>query len=224
MKTRLKRIAANVSVDTWERLLSHSIIKSNFAAVANAQVFSSREKLWDDSLLNHIGSHLEMTFVEFGVHEGYSMKYFSDKNTNDKSLFIGLDSFDGLPEAWGTMPKGSFDVKGSVPKMSDPRVLYLKGWFQDTADGLLDRISGRDNVPLLVHYDADLYSSTLFALTQIARLKRPYYAIFDEFIGHETRALYNFAQAFNAKVEFLGQTLWNDAFPQQVLCKISPKA
>ena len=120
------------------------------------------------------------------------------------------------------MPKGSFGVSGSIPEAKDARIQFIKGWFHNTSDDLLARIRQADVSQMVVHYDADLYSSTLYALSQIASLRRPYHAIFDEFTGHESRALYNFAQAFNVKVEFIGQTLWRGRLPQQVLCKISP--
>jgi hypothetical protein len=75
---------------------------------------------------------------------------------------------------------------------------------------------------LIVHYDADLYSSTLYALSKIDGLGRKYLAIFDEFTGHETRALYNYLQSYGASVNFLGKTLMN-GYPDQVLCEIIPR-
>ena len=76
---------------------------------------------------------------------------------------------------------------------------------------------------LIVHYDADLYSATLFVLTKIDDLKVPYLAVFDEFNGHEARALYNYCQAYMANVEFLGKTNPPD-YPEQVICRIIPSA
>jgi Macrocin-O-methyltransferase (TylF) len=138
-----------------------------------------------------------------------------------KSVFIGLDSFEGLPEDWGTMLKGTFDTDGNIPKIDDARVRFLKGWFQDTAQELLRQLVNTDG-KLIVNFDADLYSSTLFALSQIDSLKKPYIAIFDEFTGHETRALYNYTQAFSAKVTFEGKTEFPDGYPFQVAALIEP--
>lgn len=223
MRNLLKNLAAKVPADSWERLLSYSVLNGPFSALGKTPAFSNRELLWDACLLEHAAANGGVTFVEFGVHEGYSMRHFSARNTSPASTFTGLDSFEGLPEAWGSMPKGSFDVNGSIPSPNDSRVHYIKGWFQDTSGLLLQRLAGREAFPLIVHYDADLYSSTLFALTQIARLNQPYLAIFDEFTGHESRALYNFSQAFYVDVNFLGKTLWKGTFPQQVLCRITPR-
>jgi hypothetical protein len=35
-----------------------------------------------------------------------------------------------------------------------------------------------------------------------------FFVIFDEFSGHEVRALYNFSQATGAKVEFFNHLMW----------------
>jgi hypothetical protein len=132
---------------------------------------------------------------------------------------IGLDSFEGLPEDWGSMQKGTFDVGGEVPQIDDPRVSFIKGWFQNTWDELANRLTRLDN--LIVHYDADLYSSTLFALTKIDSLKIiPYFAIFDEFAGHEARALHNYLQSYSASVDFLGKTVV-DGYPVAVMSRIA---
>ena len=70
---------------------------------------------------------------------------------------------------------------------------------------------------LVVHYDADLYSSTLFCLSQIDSLKKTYLAIFDEFYYHELLALANYQDSFGAEIEFFGKTKTN-----QVSCIIKP--
>jgi Macrocin-O-methyltransferase (TylF) len=226
LRNRLKDLAGAVSVETWERLLAYSIVREKFASVSRAVILETREQLWEKCLNECVGGNVPMTYVEYGVHEGYSIAYFASKNSSAESAFFGLDSFEGLPEAWGSasMPKGSFGLGGTVPSVRDGRVRFVKGWFQNTSEQLLRSVNEKGAQQLVVHYDADLYSSTLFALSQIASLRRPYYAIFDEFIGHETRALYNFVQAFNVDVQFLAQTLWKGSYPQQVLCKISPAA
>jgi len=224
MRELFKQMAGSASAETWERLLTYSILRARFADATKARVFEKRELLWDQAMSECLKPHESLAVVEYGVHQGYSIQYFAKRNDHPESVFLGLDSFEGLPEDWGTMPKGSFDVAGSSPAVSDSRIQFIKGWFQNTADELLARLRQANARQLLVHYDADLYSSTLFALTQIASLRVPYVAIFDEFTGHESRALYNFAQAYNVKLEFIGQTQWRGRYPQQVLCRISPAA
>ena len=222
MRTLLKKLSSKISIDTYQRLLAFSILKNEFGAIESCQKYDKREDLWE-VVINSIGGvKAQITFIEFGVHEGYSINYFSNKNTNNESIFTGLDSFEGLPEDWGTMKKGSFDTNGKIPDTNDMRVNYIKGWFQDTWENLEKQLSKADLENLIVHYDADLYSSTLFALCKIDSLKTPYVAIFDEFTGHESRALYNYCQAFNCEIEFLGKTIVNN-FPFAVACRITPR-
>jgi len=92
------------------------------------------------------------------------------------------------------------------------------------APRLLDELAACARLPLVVHYDADLYASTLFALALVDRLARPYTAILDEFTGHETRALRNCRQGWRADIAFHGRVLWRGRWPQQVLCAVTPAA
>ena len=120
------------------------------------------------------------------------------------------------------MPKGSFSTEGQLPNISDDRVKFIKGWFQETGSQAEKVIRENLDNSLFVHFDADLYSSTLFALTKMDSFHKPYYAIFDEFFGDETRALYHYLKAYNADVEFLAKTDYAHGYPRQLLCKITP--
>lgn len=220
MRNLAKKIAALVPINVYQRLLAYSITRKEYPAVQTTREFPVREQLWDEALKLAHGS-AKITFVEFGVHQGYSIKYFASHNAHPESTFIGLDSFEGLPEDWDLIPKGTFDVNGTAPLVEDGRVSFIKGWFQNTSHLLLRKIQSASAGELIVHYDADLYSSTLYALAQIDTLKKDYLAIFDEFTGHEVRALYNYAQSFNAEVTILAKTmLWSQ--PRVVLCRIAP--
>lgn len=218
MRAYLKRQLSRLPFDTLERALALSLLANKYDEVEGLRVFDKREDLWADLLVPYVNEPI--TLLEFGVFRGYSMREFARLNTNPKSRFFGFDSFRGLPEDWfKTMEKGMFDVDGEAPQIDDQRVSFVKGWFQNTVPGFLaeTRIEGR----LVVHHDADLYSATMFVLLEIDRLKRPYDAIFDEFTGHETRALHNYQQITGAKVEFIGKVM-NYDFPEQVTCRITP--
>jgi hypothetical protein len=214
MRALLRFAATRVSVPTYERLLAHSVLKDNFNSLESIPVYKNREAMWPICFTDD-----PITYIEFGVHTGHSISHFAKNNSNPSSRFIGLDSFEGLPEDWGSMQKGTFDVRGAIPRIDDPRVSFVKGWFQNTWDELKSRLGRLDN--LIVHYDADLYSSTLFALTKIDSLSVPYTAIFDEFAGHEARALHNYIQAYSATVKFLGKTVVHD-YPVNVISEIRP--
>ena len=218
MRSLLRFTATRVRVAVYERLMAHSVLKERFNSLRSIRIFDTRDGLWDHCI-SEIGASQKITYVEFGVHTGVSIRYFAQHNTNKDSIFIGLDSFEGLPEDWGVLKKGEFDVKGAIPETDDTRIAFIKGWFQNTWNQLSPMLATAD--VLIVHYDADLYSSTLFSLSQIDSVKQPYTAIFDEFTGHEARALYNYLHAFNASVSFLGQVIVAD-YPIHVLCKITP--
>lgn len=222
LKNILKKISSYVPLDYLIRASYYPLFKKDFAESLKVPTYETRKELWDYTIKNYINSETPITYVEFGVYKGESIKYFASQNDNSKSIFVGLDSFEGLPEDWGDMKKGTFNTNGSIPQVNDERVKFIKGWFQviwDKADLL---ISDKLENDLFVHYDADIYSSTLFALTKMDTFHKPYHAIFDEFFGDEATALSAYLKAYDAKVEFIAKTD-NVEFPNQLLCKISPK-
>lgn len=221
MKELLRKLVSRVPVDLLERCLAYSISFQKFRALSDCKTFARREDLWDFCLVEILKGDDPITFIEFGVWQGYSINHFARKNKNKDSLFFGLDSFEGLPEDWAHLEKSHFSTAGVTPKIDDERVSFIKGWFQDSFFDLQKRIEKRDG-NFVVHYDADLFSSTLFCLTRMDLLNRSYIAVFDEFPGHETRALYSYLQANLARVEFLGKTVGRDGRPMQVLCRIEP--
>ena len=187
LKKIAKKIAKNIKPEIIEGFLQYSFYKQKYKNIEHANVFENRESLWEHALTFYKNNPI--TFLEFGVHEGGSIKKFLKLNTNADSSFYGFDSFVGLPSAWSNWPEGSYSNNGEIPSIKDIRVDFIKGWFQNTLPNFLANQDELEN--LIVHYDADLYSSTLFCLMQIDNLKIPYIAIFDEFVGEETRALAN---------------------------------
>jgi hypothetical protein len=145
-------------------------------------------------------------YLEFGVYEGYTLRRWAKLLQNPASSLHGFDSFEGLPEVWdGLRPKGTFDVKGVLPQYDDPRVCLHKGWFEDT----LPRFAIPAHDRLVLHLDADLYSSTKFVLDTLREFISPgTIIIFDEFCDrlHEMKAFDEFLQATGARYRFLAGT------------------
>jgi O-methyltransferase len=141
---------------------------------------------------------MPIDYLEFGVHKGDSIVRWAELNRNPESRFFGFDSFEGLPEDYNpSYRRGTFDTGSAEPRINDPRVSFVKGWFQRTLPGFVDGFTPRSR--LVVHNDSDLYSSTLFVLTEMDRFLVPgTIIIFDEFSSplHEFRAFHDYLSAY----------------------------
>ena len=121
--------------------------------------------------------------------------------TNADARFFGFDSFQGLPEDWIEKQKEHFSTEGKAPNIRDPRVNFVTGYFQNTVPDFLS--SHRFQTPVLVQFDADIYSATLFLLTTLWHHIPEYYFLFDEFFPDEAVAMYDFALAYPVEFRFL---------------------
>jgi hypothetical protein len=163
-------------------------------------VFACREDLYAHLHREVLGEG-PIDFLEFGVYEGDSIRHWARLNRHPESRFFGFDSFTGLPGEWKlflqSAPGGSLDAGGRVPEVADERVHFVKGYFQETLPGFLSSFEPRHR--LLIHCDADLYSSTLYVLTTLHPCLTPgSILLFDEFssAAHEFKAFVNYAEAF----------------------------
>jgi hypothetical protein len=159
---------------------------------------------------DRVGPNRPICYIEFGVYKGESMQYWTTLNQHSESQFFGLDTFMGLPDDWlhylSVQAKGTYTTNGVVPCIGDKRLTFIKGSFQDTLYGLLETIDV-DKKTLIVNYDADLYSSTLFGLTSLDKLLQKqidsYIALFDEFFDadNEFRAFDDYVTSFRRTYE-----------------------
>jgi len=146
----------------------------------------------------------QVLYLEFGVWRGASMRYWSEALRHPESKLHGFDSFEGLPEDFdpaGGLVKGHFSTGGAPPSFDDPRVTFHKGWFQETLPGF----ELPDHRVLVVNIDADLYSSTICVLRQLAPHFRPgTFVYFDDLshLDHEARAFDEFMR--ETGLEFRG--------------------
>ena len=103
------------------------------------------------------------------------------------------------------MRKHHYNTEGETPQITDERVSFIKGLFQDSLPGFLEKYNSVQRK--VIHMDADLYSSTLFVLTRlIPYLKKDDLLLFDEFgvPTHEFRAFVDIVSSYNLKFEVLG--------------------
>lgn len=152
-----------------------------------------REQLFD--LIGAQVGDKDVLYLEFGVHRGDSIAYWTRVLKNPSSHLHGFDSFEGLPETWKLgQERGRFSTNGAIPKIDDPRVSFFKGWFQDT----LPNYVAPPHEQLVVSLDADLYSSTSYVLQQLKPIITVgTYLYFDEFADrfHELKAFDEFLAA-----------------------------
>lgn len=145
-----------------------------------------------------------INYMEFGVAQGHSFKWFLQQNTHPQSRFYGFDTFTGLPEDWGPFKKGSFDNQNKIPEITDARGKFYQGLFQQTLTVFLKDLDGNQRNVIMM--DADLYSATLYTLTTLAPfLKKGDIIFFDEFAvpTHEFKAFQDFVQSYYIDLELI---------------------
>lgn len=167
--------------------------------------YQKRYQLYE-ALVNHYGLDKKaVTYLEFGVAHGASFQWWQQKNVNPDSCFFGFDTFEGLPEKWGSF-YAQGDMKADIPQSADSRGRFIKGLFQDTLNSFIQEkkdilSSGQTKI---IHMDADLYSATLFSLSQLYPfIRKGDIILFDEFNVplHEFKAFREFTTSFYIKLK-----------------------
>jgi hypothetical protein len=166
--------------------------------------YNKRYKLYDTVAAHYHLDKSEILYLEFGVAAAHSFKWWLAKNTNPHSEFHGFDTFEGLPEDWGRhFRKG--DMSAALPDIADKRAFFYKGIFQETLHGFIkENEAGLRQKPKVIHMDADLFSSTIFVLSQLyPYLNKGDIIFFDEFnvANHEYFAYKIFTEAFYVKLK-----------------------
>jgi len=207
--------------NTIELLNRNAMLKDYLKKYSNVQSMPNRIEYF--SFINQqIVSNGPITYLEFGVYNGESIATWAKLNKNDSSIFYGFDTFTGLPEDWTfKLKKGAFNLEGNIPKLGDPRIHLIKGLFQDTLRLFLKTFE-RDK-KLIIHLDADLYSSTMFCLSAVDNiLKSGDILMFDEFSNPtgEFKAFIDWCSAFNRKPKMILKISDGGWFADQVTFQI----
>lgn len=147
--------------------------------------------------------------LEFGVGSGASL------NCIARYLpVIGFDSFEGLPEDWRPgFPKGSFAYDFQEILARTPEHCLLKpGPFEETVPPFFEHTEGMRAISL-IHFDADLYSSTKLVLDHLPMehlVRSKTVLVFDEYQGysgselHEEKAWLEYAARTGIQWDVLG--------------------
>jgi len=168
-------------------------------------VHRNRTQLYDAFVRDHGIKEVAINYLEFGVGRGNSLRWWTENQPHPDTAFWAFDTYEGLPEKYGSYKVGTFSLEGNFPDISDDRINFVKGLFQDTLLKTIPLIDFKRKS--VIHVDGDLYSSALFVLTLLYPfLKKGDIIIFDEFVvpHHEFRAFNDFVKSFYLKLEPIG--------------------
>jgi len=134
--------------------------------------------------------------LEFGVRFGVSIRQIA---ALCGAQVHGFDSFEGLPEAWGTEARGSYSTQGAMPRVPGDVKLH-RGWF---ADSLPTFLRSHPGPVRFMNVDCDIYSSTRHVLKLLAdRIVRGTVIAFDEYLGYEGWREHEFRAFQEAVIEY----------------------
>jgi hypothetical protein len=155
---RLRLVAGYVAVGRW--------VADN--GWLDTPRVASRNRVFDAMIAEVEGAPI--TYLEFGVYKGASLRYWAEHVEGRESEFCGFDSFEGLPETFdAAYPASAFDLGGRTPRIDDSRVRFQVGWFENT----LPAFTVPQGKRLVITLDADLYSATKLVLTSLDEHIRP---------------------------------------------------
>ncbi|MBI5166002.1 MAG: class I SAM-dependent methyltransferase [Magnetospirillum sp.] len=190
--------AAHLAGHPRRRPLADSLAALLPAAIPAARVFGLSAPLLRHALT---AAAVPGLVIEFGVRRGTSIAVLAAAAVQEVH---GFDSFEGLPEAWGSAPQGVLTTGRCLPAVAGNVRLHA-GWFADTVAPVLAAHPG----PLrLANIDSDLYSSAKTVLDALGpRLVPGSVLVFDEMIGnrhwrdHEWKAWHEHAAATGRRWE-----------------------
>ncbi|MCX6232066.1 MAG: hypothetical protein NTZ33_11035 [Bacteroidetes bacterium] len=202
LRNPLLMISNTISLSRWiAEQDKHDILNDFYSFKRN---YAKRYQLYQYVINKLAVNETAFDYLEFGVCHGESIKWWVANNQNKENSFYGFDTFEGLPENWGTFKKG--DMNANIPVIDDERVSFFKGLFQDTLPDFIASQPMHNSKRKIIHLDADLFSSTLYALTSLAPfLKKGDILIFDEFNvpNHEFYAFKCFTESYYIKTKLV---------------------
>ena len=192
----------------------HPLVRSanwTLALPEPPQIHFNRWSLFDAAIAR---ADRNRPIYEFGVWMGNSLRYLIDSFPHG----YGFDTFEGLPENWHGLPPGTYSSFGNVPNILGAE--FITGDFRDTLPPFFSEPRPKAG---LINFDADLYSSTITALTHAAPvIDERTVLVFDELIVNqnwekdEFRALMEFCETNGLSCDVFAVSL----FTKQVACML----
>lgn len=155
-------------LEGWRHVKDTSIVLPSLAGIPH-----------DAFRLGLQAARVDGLVLEFGVRFGVSIRQIA---ALANQAVHGFDSFEGLPESWGSEPRGSYSTLGALPAVPGSVTLH-RGWFEQSLPEFLRSHGGPVR---FMNVDCDIYSSTRTVLTLLAeRIVPGTVIVFDEYFGHE---------------------------------------
>lgn len=132
--------------------------------------FYSREKLWSTVFQKHLD--LPWIGIELGVASGDSTRAISKlRNFELCTEWNGFDTFYGLPEPWGDLPKGAFSTSGKPPAIRGEKFHWHIGDVEETIEELNSETLRKSRIFMI--FDLDLYKPSKIAWDKAATFLKP---------------------------------------------------
>jgi len=148
-------------------------------------------------LCNEINSMVTPPVIyEFGVAFGETTLQI-ESMVNSEVVYLGFDTFTGLPNAWRGLPKGAISAGGQIPTTTNPKFTFHKGLIQETISEIdFDSIATK-----ILILDFDLFEPTLLVVESFSRyLRCGDILYFDELFAADERLI--FENYIEAQFEF----------------------
>jgi tetratricopeptide (TPR) repeat protein len=160
----------------------------------------------------------EGVIAELGVRNGHSINILAQLFPNRK--IYGFDSFEGIPDAWGDEPAGTYTTGGAFPHIAT-NVTLIQGWFNKT---LPIFVKNHDEKIALLNIDCDIYSSTKDIFQYLGpKITEGTVIVFDEYIINKTwrddefRAFQEWVSENNIKYEYLSVSFFSKQVSVRIL-------
>lgn len=178
-----------------------------------AEGFVTREALWEALALPALRDRERVLLAEFGVASGIATRWWLERLVSPRVVYLGFDTFQGMPVDFKGVPKGGLSLGGVPPRLDDDRVSWRIG---DVCATVLGVDWKEPYERRLFLFDLDLYRPSLKAWEVVSPSFRDGDLIyFDEAYNEDEFRLIHDEVEGNSNFSILGWTAYS------LLCRVN---